>query len=71
MTPPEEEGLPPVDAPRTRAPFVVVKCKDCSQERIVFSRPATAVNCSICGAPLAKPAGGRGIFLGEVVRTVA
>ncbi|MDE1819935.1 MAG: 30S ribosomal protein S27e [Euryarchaeota archaeon] len=68
---PEEEGLPPENAPRPRAPFVVVKCKDCSKEHVVFSRPATSVNCSICGAPLARPTGGRGNFLGEVVRTVA
>jgi small subunit ribosomal protein S27e len=71
MAPPEEEGLPPVDAPRTRAPFLVVKCKDCSKEHVIFSRPATSVHCSICGALLAEPTGGRGDFRGEVVRTVA
>jgi small subunit ribosomal protein S27e len=55
----------------TPAPFVVVKCPDCSGEQTVFSRPATTVNCSVCGATLVLPTGGHGNFRGEVVRTVA
>lgn len=69
--PAEEEGLPPKGAPRVRAPFVVVKCKDCAKEQVVFSRPSTSITCSICGAILATPTGGRGEFRGEVLRTVA
>jgi small subunit ribosomal protein S27e len=48
-----------------------VKCPDCSGEQTVFSRPATTVNCSVCGATLVLPTGGHGNFRGEVVRTVA
>jgi len=54
----------------TPAPFVVVKCPDCSNEQTVFSRPATVVNCSVCGATLAVPTGGRANFRGETVRTI-
>jgi small subunit ribosomal protein S27e len=67
----EEAGLPVKGAPRARAPFVVVKCKDCAKEQVVFSRPAAPVSCSICGAVLATPTGGRADFRGEVLRTVA
>ncbi|HZY69632.1 MAG TPA: 30S ribosomal protein S27e [Thermoplasmata archaeon] len=54
----------------TPAPFVVVKCPDCSGEQTVFSRPATPVACSVCGAKLATPTGGRAEFRGEIVRTL-
>ena len=46
--------------------FVKVKCKDCENEQIVFSKAATKVACNVCGASLAEPRGGHAILLGEV-----
>ena len=46
--------------------FVKVKCKDCENEQIVFSKAATKVACSVCGASLAEPQGGHAKLLGEV-----
>ena len=46
--------------------FVKVKCKDCENEQIVFSKAATKVACNVCGAGLAEPLGGHAKFLGEV-----
>jgi small subunit ribosomal protein S27e len=51
--------------------FVLVRCRDCSKEQVVFRRPATTVNCTICGALLATPTGGLGNFRGEVLRALA
>lgn len=50
------------------APFWVVKCPDCSGEQTIFSRPATAVNCVVCGATLATPTGGKAHLRGTFVR---
>ncbi|MCI4331091.1 MAG: 30S ribosomal protein S27e [Thermoplasmata archaeon] len=50
------------------APFWVVKCPDCSGEQTIFSRPATTVNCAVCGATLATPTGGKAALRGELVR---
>lgn len=50
----------------TRAQFVKVKCGDCGNEQIAFNRPATKVNCLVCGATLATPTGGAGHFKAEI-----
>ena len=52
------------------APFLIVKCPDCSGEQVMFSRPATTVSCSVCGATLATPTGGKAALRGEIVRPV-
>jgi small subunit ribosomal protein S27e len=51
--------------------FIKVKCQDCGNEQIVFSRPATTIQCIVCGATLVKPTGGKGIVQGTVVGEVA
>ncbi len=55
---------------RGPSPFWVVKCPDCSTEQTIFSRPATVVNCGVCGATLATPTGGQAKLRGELVRPV-
>ncbi len=55
---------------RGPSPFWVVKCPDCSTEQTIFSRPATTVNCGVCGATLATPTGGQAKLRGELVRPV-
>ena len=49
-----------------RAQFIKVKCPDCGNEQVAFNRPATKVNCLVCGATLASPGGGEATFKGEV-----
>ena len=46
--------------------FLKVKCKDCENEQVVFSKAATRVACNVCGASLAEPRGGTAHLLGEV-----
>jgi small subunit ribosomal protein S27e len=47
--------------------FIKVKCQDCGNEQIAFSRPATTVVCTVCGTTLIKTTGGKGIVKGTVV----
>jgi len=56
---------------RERAKFIKVKCKDCANEQITFSNPATVVNCQVCGSTLVKPRGGKGKLLCEASGEVA
>lgn len=39
--------------------FLKVKCNDCGNEQIVFSRASTAVKCSVCSSTIATPTGGK------------
>jgi len=49
------------------SPFYRIKCKDCNNEQIVFSRASTQVRCQICGSILAEPTGGRARIRGEII----
>jgi len=53
-----------------RARFLKVKCGDCGNEQVAFNRPATKVNCLVCGATLAQPSGGEATFKAEIVSTL-
>ena len=50
--------------------FHTIQCPDCENEQIVFSKASTVVNCAVCGTTLARPAGSKAQFEGEVVETV-
>ena len=52
-----------------RARFVKVKCGDCGNEQVAFNRPASKVNCLVCGATLANPTGGEAHFKAEIVQS--
>jgi small subunit ribosomal protein S27e len=54
-------------AARARPGFVKVKCPDCQNEQPVFTKANMAPSCSICGATLATPTGGKAALRGEVV----
>ncbi|MEM1578565.1 MAG: 30S ribosomal protein S27e [Archaeoglobaceae archaeon] len=47
--------------------FLRVKCPDCENEQVIFDHPSTIVKCLICGRTIAKPSGGKGIILAEVL----
>ncbi len=50
--------------------FVKVKCKECKNEQVIFSKAAGEVKCLVCGAVLAKQTGGRADILAKVLKTV-
>jgi small subunit ribosomal protein S27e len=44
--------------------FLRVSCKDCGNETVIFERASTIINCGVCGALLAEPAGGTAKLVG-------
>jgi small subunit ribosomal protein S27e len=58
------------DIPTPRSKFITVKCQDCGNEQTAFDRPATHVKCSVCGATLIRPTGGKGEVRGELLGEV-
>lgn len=47
--------------------FLRVKCGECGNEQITFSRASNEVECLVCGAAVAKPTGGKVEVQGEVI----
>jgi small subunit ribosomal protein S27e len=47
--------------------FLKVKCADCGNIQTIFDRTDTKISCSVCGATMALPAGGKADIKGEVV----
>ncbi len=54
----------------SRGTFVTVKCDGCGNDQTVFSKPATDIDCVVCGDTLAESTGGRAEFLSQVVGEV-
>ena len=44
--------------------FIKVSCKDCGSESVIFSRATTVIACSVCGATLTSPSGGKAKLVG-------
>ncbi len=53
--------------PQPRSSFIKVKCPDCGNEQITFSKATTRVKCNVCGATLVEPSGGKAIIKGGVI----
>jgi len=53
--------------PKPTSQFLRVKCEDCGNVQIVFDRAASVVLCPVCGATVAKPAGGKAAIRGEIL----
>jgi small subunit ribosomal protein S27e len=54
--------------PKTRSAFLLVKCPDCGEERIIFSNSAKDIGCRGCGRKLAESKGGKAVVLATVVK---
>jgi small subunit ribosomal protein S27e len=54
--------------PKTRSTFLLVKCPDCGEERILFSNSAKDIGCRGCGRKLAESKGGKSVVLATVVK---
>jgi small subunit ribosomal protein S27e len=44
--------------------FLNVSCRDCGAEVVIFSRATSVVSCSVCGATLTAPSGGKADLVG-------
>ncbi|MBT60751.1 MAG: 30S ribosomal protein S27e [Euryarchaeota archaeon] len=47
--------------------FLRVTCKDCGSETTIFSRATSAIPCTVCGAILTNPSGGKADLVGCTV----
>lgn len=56
--------------PKMRSAFLLVKCPDCGEERVVFSNSAKDVGCRGCGRTLAESRGGKSLVLATVVKNL-
>ena len=45
--------------PKPGSNFVLIKCPDCGEERVMFSNSTREVTCKGCGRLLAKNTGGK------------
>ena len=50
--------------------FIKVRCAKCKNEQVIFGKPATKINCLVCGKALADPAGGKGKIKGRVLEVL-
>lgn len=50
--------------------FIKIKCEDCGNEQLSFSKPATPVKCHVCGSTLIRPTGGVGKVRGELLEVI-
>ena len=54
--------------PKPKSEFLMVKCPDCGEQRILFSNSAKDVGCRGCGRKLAQSKGGKSVVLATVVK---
>jgi small subunit ribosomal protein S27e len=61
-----KRGREPI--PRQKSAFLLVKCPDCGEERILFSASTKDVGCRGCGRKLAESKGGKAVVLATLVK---
>jgi small subunit ribosomal protein S27e len=54
--------------PKTRSTFLLVKCPDCGEERVLFSNSTKDIGCRGCGRKLAESRGGKSVVLATVMK---
>jgi small subunit ribosomal protein S27e len=57
--------------PEPRSRFLLLKCKECDHEQVVFGSATRKVVCDVCGKPLTEPTGGKAQILGEVIQELS
>ena len=48
--------------------FIRLKCKECNNEQVTYSKGSSKVICNICGSELASPTGGLISISGEKIK---
>jgi small subunit ribosomal protein S27e len=54
---------------QTRSRFLKVNCVKCKNEQIIFNKPASKVECLVCGEELAESRGGKAKIKTKVVQS--
>jgi small subunit ribosomal protein S27e len=50
--------------------FLMVKCRKCKNEQIIFSKASTVVKCLVCDEVLAEPKGGKALIKTDIIGVV-
>ncbi len=50
--------------------FIKVRCNKCKNEQIIFGKPASKVNCLVCGINLVGATGGKGKIKARVLEVL-
>jgi small subunit ribosomal protein S27e len=50
--------------------FVKIKCHDCGNEQVIFTKVATEVKCLKCGTVVASPTGGKAAIKAEILELI-
>ena len=50
--------------------FIKIKCHECGNEQIIFSRAATEIKCLKCSVVVAVPTGGKTSVRAEILELV-
>ncbi len=56
--------------PKPRSKFLLVRCKECSNEVIVYSHTTKNIHCKSCNNLLVEKSGGYAIINAEIVKRV-
>ena len=54
--------------PKPASRFLLVACKNCSNEMIIYSHTTKNINCRSCNELLAESTGGKANIYGEIVK---
>ncbi len=54
--------------PKPASRFLLVACKNCGNEMIIYSHTTKSINCRSCNQLLADRTGGRANIQGEIVK---
>ena len=57
--------------PKPRSRFLLVKCKNCGNEQVIFDHSSTVVKCNVCENDLVIPTGGKSKILGEILKVLS
>jgi len=55
--------------PEPNSKFLKTSCKECAEEKIVYSHASTSVTCKSCGNVIAEPRGSKARIIGKVLGT--
>jgi small subunit ribosomal protein S27e len=54
--------------PKPKSDFIQVECPDCKKIQRIFSHATSEVHCLVCNCLLAKPAGGKAVIHGKIIK---
>ncbi len=70
----QKSEIPPKMKDSNKEPkskFIKVSCSKCKNNQIIFGKPSSVVNCTVCGKTLAEPNGGKGTIKARILEVLS